>query len=153
MVMWEDLRGGRCSMADGCFNPSDTDGVYDMVKANFLRHYNTNRSPFGMYFHSRWFLTEHNMNGFIKFMDEMLKMKDVYVVTNWQMIQWMRNPTPLSHIKNFAPFGCSDIRDRPPHCKQAHTCKVNFRNEIRTMRTCQECPKRYPWTGNNGFEE
>ncbi|XP_075676890.1 uncharacterized protein LOC113790217 isoform X3 [Dermatophagoides pteronyssinus] len=150
MVMWEDLRGGRCSMADGCFNPSDEDGVYEMVKRNFLRHYTSNRAPFGMYFHSRWFLTEHNMNGFIRFLDEMLQLDDIYLVTNWQMIQWMRNPTPLTHMKKFKPFGCDHIRNRPPLCKAPHTCKARFRSEIRTLKTCQKCPQSYPWTGNNG---
>lgn len=153
MVMWEDLRGGRCSMADGCFNPPDEQGVYDMVKANFLRHYKSNRSPFGMYFHSRWFLTEHNMKGFVRFMDEMLELNDVYMVTNWQMLQWMRQPTPLSQIKNFPPFRCDDIGQRPPQCSAPHTCKVKFRSEVRTLRTCQQCPKSYPWTGNNGQVE
>lgn len=151
MVMWEDLRGGRCSMADGCFNPSNEDGVYEMVKANFLRHYRTNRAPFGMYFHSRWFLTEHNMKGFLRFFDEMLQSSDVYVVTNWQMIQWMKQPTSLSRIKNFAPFGCKDLQSKPSLCKSPHTCKVRFRSETRTFRTCQTCPRTYPWTGNNGF--
>ena len=153
MVMWEDLRGGRCSMADGCFNPSDEEGVYNMVKNNFLRHYNSNRAPFGMYFHSRWFLTDHNMKGFVRFLDELLKLKDVYLVTNWQMIQWMKKPTSLSQMKNFAPLSCSDIQDRPPQCKAPHTCKVRFRGEIRTIRTCQTCPRLYPWTGNNGMED
>lgn len=140
-------------MADGCFNPADENGVYDMVKLNFNRHYNSNKAPFGMFFHSRWFLTEHNMNGFIRFFDEMLTRKDVYVVTNWQAIQWMRHPTPLSQLHNFAPFGCNDLSERPPLCKAPHTCKVKFRSEMRTLRTCQQCPRRYPWTGNNGLEE
>src|SRR5699024_819497 len=101
----------------------------------------------------RWFLTEHNMKGFVKFLDEMLQLKDVYLVTNWQMIQWMQRPTPLSQIRNFAPFGCDDIRDRPPQCKAPHTCKVRFRGETRTLRTCHTCPRVYPWTGNNGAQE
>lgn len=153
MVMWEDLRDGRCSMADGCFNPSDEQGVYEMVKKNFQRHYASSRAPFPAFFHSRWFLTEHNMNGFIKFLDEVLQQPDVYLVTNWQVIEWMRHPTPLSKIKSFEPFGCADIAQRPPQCKSPHTCKVAFRQETRTLRTCQPCPKTYPWTGNNGFQE
>lgn len=154
MVMWEDLRGGRCSMADGCFNPSDEEGVYNMVKQNFFRHYNSNRAPFGMFFHSRWFLTDHNMKGFVKFLDEMLQMKDVYVVSNWQMINWMKRPMPLSALKSSSSaFACDDIRDRPSLCKAPHTCKVRFRGEMRTLRTCSGCPRYYPWTGNNGLED
>merc|ERR1712203_415086 len=35
LVMWNDLKEGRCSMADACNNPSTAE-----------RHYNTNRAPF-----------------------------------------------------------------------------------------------------------
>lgn len=33
-------------------------------------------------------------------------MPDVYLVTNWQAIQWIRDPTPLSRMHNFEPFKC-----------------------------------------------
>lgn len=124
-----------------------------MVKKNFYRHYNSNRAPFGMYFHSRWFLNDYNMKGFVRFLDEMLQLKDVYLVTNWQMIQWMQRPVPVAQLKQFAPFGCEDVRERPGLCKTPHMCKVKFRTETRTIRTCGTCPLRYPWTGNNGLDD
>lgn len=34
------------------------------------------------------------------------KMQDVWFVTNWQAIQWMREPTPISHLSSFEPWGC-----------------------------------------------
>lgn len=151
MVMWEDLRNGRCSMADACFNPKDEQGVYEMVKKNFDRHYTTNRSPFGIYVHSRWFLTEHNRKGFIKFMDEINGLNDVYFLTNWQMIQWMRDPQPLDNIRHFKPWQC-DYTDRPHECDRPNECNVRLRSEIRVLKTCQPCPKSYPWRGNNGLK-
>lgn len=33
-------------------------------------------------------------------------MDDVWVITNWQAIQWIRNPTPLALLHTFEPFGC-----------------------------------------------
>lgn len=151
MVMWQDLRNGRCSMADACFNPNDEQGVYEMVKNNFDRHYTTNRAPFGIYFHSRWFLTDHNRKGFIRFLDEVVGMKDVYFVTNWQMIQWMKDPTPLSMIKDFKPWKC-DFSDRPQECDRPYDCKVKLKSETRVLKTCQSCPKVYPWRGINGLK-
>merc|ERR1719297_275592 len=42
LVMWNDLKEGRCSMADACNNPPSAEGVYYMIMRNFQRHYNTN---------------------------------------------------------------------------------------------------------------
>ena len=152
MVMWEDLQNGRCSMADACFNPRDEEAVLKMVRKNFDRHYTTNRAPFGIYFHSRWFLTEHNRKGFLKFMDEVMAMDDVYFVTNWQMIQWMKDPQPLDTIKSFKPWNC-DYSGRPAECKRPFHCKVKLKSEVRVLKTCQPCPKTYPWRGNNGLKQ
>lgn len=33
-------------------------------------------------------------------------MKDVWLITNWQAIQWVRDPTPVSKLNNFQPFQC-----------------------------------------------
>ena len=41
-----------------------------------------------------------------KFLNEMGKMQDVWFVTNWQAIQWMREPTPISHLNSFEPWYC-----------------------------------------------
>lgn len=125
MVMWQDLNGGRCSMGDACSNPSESDGVFKMIMKNFERHYTSNRyiilkhstyslliyylsrAPFGLFYHAAWFTQPHHKEGFIKFLDTINAMKDVYLVTNWQAIQWVRDPTPLSRLANFQPFQCN----------------------------------------------
>jgi len=33
-------------------------------------------------------------------------MKDVWLVTNWQALQWVRDPTPISRMNSFQPFQC-----------------------------------------------
>ena len=40
------------------------------------------------------------------FLDTIVSMEDVWVVTAWQAIQWMRHPTPLEDIETFKPFQC-----------------------------------------------
>lgn len=133
MVMWQDLNGGRCSMGDACSNPPTADGVYKMLIKNFERHYTTNRSvsrittrlsieytsypnckkkllfraPFGLFYHAAWFTQPHHKEGFISFLDTIVAMDDVWIVTNWQAIQWVRNPTPLPLLHTFEPFGCN----------------------------------------------
>ena len=54
LVMWNDLKEGRCSMADACSNPASAEGVYYMIMKNFQRHYNTNRAPFLLSYHPAW---------------------------------------------------------------------------------------------------
>ena len=54
LVMWNDHKDGRCSMADACSNPPDAEGVYLMIMKNFQRHYQTNRAPFGLFYHPAW---------------------------------------------------------------------------------------------------
>lgn len=107
MVMWQDLNGGRCSMGDACSNPADKDNVRKMIMKNFERHYSTNRAPFGLFYHAAWFTQPHHKAGFIEFLDEINAMKDVYIVTNWQALQWVRDPTPLSRMNSFQPFQCN----------------------------------------------
>jgi hypothetical protein len=41
-----------------------------------------------------------------KFLDEMVKLPDVWFVTNWQAIEWMKKPTPLTQLNEFEPWNC-----------------------------------------------
>lgn len=59
-----------------------------------------------MYYHAAWFTTPHHKEGFEAFLDTIVAMDDVWLVTNWQAIQWVRDPTPLDRIKSFKPFNC-----------------------------------------------
>lgn len=152
--MLEDYRGGRCSMADACSYPTDETGVYNMLIKNFKRHYNTNRAPFGVYYHSAWFNTPHHRKGFIRFIDEILSYGDVFFTTKWQMLQWMRDPTPLNEIDRFQPWDCNAIAsNRPPPCTRPKVCNVQGEHGHQYLKTCQTCPKTYPWLGNNGFRK
>jgi hypothetical protein len=149
MVMWTDLKGGRCSMGDACSNPPNAEGVYQMLAKNFERHYTTNRAPFGLYYHAAWFTTPHHKEGFEAFLDSLVQMDDVWLVTNWQALQWVRNPTPLNRIHNFQPWSCHN-QDRPERCNHPKVCNLWHKSGVRYMKTCQTCPQQYPWTGNTG---
>lgn len=65
------------------------------------------RSPFGLFYHAAWFTQPHHKEGFIAFIDTITKMPEVWLATNWQAIQWVRDPTPISRLNNFAPFQCN----------------------------------------------
>uniref|UniRef100_T1JFB8 Chitin-binding type-2 domain-containing protein n=1 Tax=Strigamia maritima TaxID=126957 RepID=T1JFB8_STRMM len=144
LVMWVDNNGGRCSMADACAHSPKAEGVYSMMVKNFERHYNTNRAPFGLFYHAGWFATPHNREGFEAFLNQLVTMDDVYIITTYQLIEWFRNPTPLSEIKNFEPWLCKK-KDRGPPCKKPNVCNLWFKGGVRYMKTCQPCPTSYPW--------
>ncbi|XP_046674156.1 uncharacterized protein LOC124363091 isoform X4 [Homalodisca vitripennis] len=149
MVMWQDLNGGRCSMGDACSNPPTADGVYKMLVKNFERHFTSNRSPFGLFYHAAWFTQPHHKEGFIAFLDTITKMPEVWLLTNWQAIQWVRDPTPISRLNSFAPFQCN-YPERPRRCNNPKVCNLWHKSGVRYMRTCQPCPDIYPWTGKTG---
>ncbi|CAG9796976.1 unnamed protein product [Diatraea saccharalis] len=151
MVMWQDLNGGRCSMGDACANPPEAEGVYKMILKNFDRHYTTNRAPFGLYYHAAWFTQPHHKEGFIMFLDFINQMSDVWIITNWQALQWVRDPTPISRLNNFQPFQCN-YQDRPKKCNNPKVCNLWHKSGVRYMRTCQPCPEVYPWTGKTGIK-
>lgn len=161
LVMWQDLSGGRCSMADTCSNPPDEQGVYDHIMKNFQRHYNSNRAPFGLFYHSAWFNNEHHRRGFLRVLDDLLSnYKDVYFVTKWEAIQWIRNPTPLKELYRVNLFSCSRDPYRPAPCLHPNICNVGFQaggsgrvgrsGGSRYLKTCMSCPKRYPWLNDTG---
>lgn len=165
--MWQDLLGGgRCTMGNSCTSPPDEQGVYELIMNNFKRHYSTNRAPFGLFYQSGWFAAEHHKAGFLRFIDEVLQMGDVFFVTNWQALQWMQQPTKLTNIHYFQPWQCSSIK---PHynkqlsspesnkakvheCLLPNICHVKFRKKdsvgSRYFKTCQTCPTDYPWIDN-----
>ncbi|OQV16217.1 hypothetical protein BV898_09701 [Hypsibius exemplaris] len=103
--------GYWCSMIDNCPDEGNVDRMYDFFQTNFKRFYETNRAPFGLYFHTLWFDTEAHVKAFTKFIDDLLAMPDVWFVTNWQVIEWMRNPTPIAQISQFKPWQCNDPTD------------------------------------------
>ena len=150
LVFWEDFDGGQCSMGDACSYPDDENGVFDMIMKNFNRHYQSNRAPFGLYYHSAWFNTDHHKRGYTRVIDELLKRKDVFFMTKWQAIQWMRNPKPVHELTNSKEWQCSQNNSLPPPCLKPKTCSVVSKNG-QTLKTCQSCPHTFPWVGNTGF--
>lgn len=144
--------GRTCVYADQCPANLNGDDVYRMFMHNFKRHYSTSRAPLGLYFHSGWFKKPEYMDVFVKFLQFLEKLPDVYFVTNNQAIEWMRNPTPVHQLHNFEPWKCPP-KQLDPHevtCSYPNSCKLHSRvlQQDRYLMTCNECPKQYPWIRN-----
>ncbi|XP_065061885.1 chitin deacetylase 7-like [Rhopilema esculentum] len=151
MTDYTDKTGTKCAMVDECTVNDDVTDIYDLLMTNFLSHYKKNRSPFPIFIHASW-LSSHSFTteALGKFLDAILQMKDVYIVTLSQVIQWMKNPTPLSEINKFEPWQCSTAPP-PPACSVATSCEYTIPpwGEHVYLRSCESpCPKNYPWYGN-----
>lgn len=83
MATLKDVRGGTCSMADGCFYDEEASSIQKIFTQNFLEHYTKSKAPFPLFFHAAWFFNrQHRQDAFFKFIDSILALPDVYFVTS-----------------------------------------------------------------------
>ena len=91
-------------MADGCFYNEDADSIQKIFTQNFLEHYTKSKAPFPLFFHAAWFFNRpHRKDGFLKFIDSILALPDVYFVTSQELIAWTRYPEPLPNVSLVQP--------------------------------------------------
>ncbi|KAK9709013.1 Chitin binding Peritrophin-A domain [Popillia japonica] len=140
LVMSKDA---TCSTIDAC--PKDLSGteIYDILVQNFKRHYLTNRAPYGLHFHFSWFKNQDYLGA--------LQYPDVWFVTNWQAIEWMKRPTRLDDLNSFDAWNCKrHFQPSEIACDKPNACKLYSRvfQEQRLLYTCTECPSKYPWIRN-----
>jgi len=141
-----------CAFVDSCPPYFSQEEIFNIFMTNFHRHYNSNRAPIGLYFHSTWFENKKNRKAFRKFLEEMVSRPDVYLVSSWEAIQWMRNPTPQSQMNTFNDWGDCEksIPIEEQACNIPNVCKLRSRElrKDRYLYTCKECPDTYPWIKN-----
>lgn len=103
--------GMACSMADACsHNLQDVAATFNYLVNNFNLYYNRNRAPFGVYIHSSWFIDKPwHFEGLKKFIEHVAGMKDTWIISMSQAIEWMKNPTPLQRIRWFKPWKNSKL--------------------------------------------
>ncbi|KAJ8928579.1 hypothetical protein NQ314_018865 [Rhamnusium bicolor] len=102
----------------------------------------SSRVPLTLLVNSYWFdFIENSLEGFTKFLDKLIEYKDVFLVTQQQILDWVKNPTPLSQFR-------TEIPERTANCNP-FSCKLKMQDDqIRYMKSCIPCPAVYPWLGN-----
>ena len=155
-------------MIDGCFDygqeKQDKKSIIRHLAENFVRINKQFKTPFPLMWHSSWFVRQNQIRfpyreeAFFKFVDTILKKKDVYFVTNQELLKWMKNPQTLQQLKeNPSFFGCEDFKaeKRAKKCNEFNTmrCITDFQGTDRYWKTCQveTCPKQYPWMYDFGL--
>jgi hypothetical protein len=102
----------------------------------------TSKAPLSLMVPSSWFRVVNNsFEGFEKFLDELGGRSDVFLVSQQQVIEWMKNPVPVDQFK-------TDVYDRTADCNAINCPLINTNNEIRYMKSCISCPEVYPWLEN-----
>ncbi|GBP90104.1 hypothetical protein EVAR_60241_1 [Eumeta japonica] len=148
MKSWFDLSGLPCAMADACFSPppvTDEQAWFNFIVTNFERQYLGNRAPFGFYLHE-WYLAINPAvrNAYIRFLNMINSMEDVFMVNAAQVLEWIKNPIPINEYRqqpcrSFTQTTCA-----------SRSCPVVAEHNGMTywMTVCNLCPVRYPWLGN-----
>merc|ERR1712106_92712 len=140
-----------CAMVDSCFSSKPTaDQVYKFLVNNFDRHYNTNRAPLGLFFHSAFLKNDPEvLDAFLFWMDEVIaKYNDVYFVTMTQVIQWMQDARNVNEMVNYEPWKDKCVVKGKPFCYGGNNCELNTQDlpgETLRLPTCMACPNNYPW--------
>ncbi|CAG5128547.1 unnamed protein product [Candidula unifasciata] len=116
-----------CAYVDDCANnPRDKNEAYQMLWKNFLRNYHSNRAPLYLNLHSPWLNTKYQLEAMDEFIQKMVSIDDVYVVTITQALQWQMNPTPLNQLKNFESFKCPKFAS---NAESKKLCQFTFKHK------------------------
>ena len=103
-----------CAYVDGCHSPIQTEqDAYDYLWNNFNSYYQGSRAPLGFHMHAAWFQypTYDRIKVVNTFLDKILQLKDVYVITVKQLLEWMEDPTPAAKISNLKSWSCNQSRN------------------------------------------
>jgi len=145
-----DERLSGCHLVSSCSNIYDKEQFARMIRHNFDRHYITNRAPLSLSFDASWLKTN---KGFSKVLSDWMtetleEHNDVYFLTEYQVIQWMQEPTDTNTLRDFGQWKekC-DVKGQP-YCSLPNACPLTTRElpgETLRLHTCMECPNNYPW--------
>ncbi|KNE72292.1 hypothetical protein AMAG_16782 [Allomyces macrogynus ATCC 38327] len=113
--------------------------LMDVLERNFDLHYSGSRAPFGLYLHAGWLLGDPTRSDTVRaFLDKVRQRGNVYVVSNVQMLAWLRNPRPVSSTGAGLPCPGSTAARGPEVCDGLDN-DGNGAADDGVMRTC-----RYP---------
>jgi len=143
----QGLLGGQCSYLDQCvFALLGSEDVFEWLQEDFRRHYDSNRAPYMIPFHTNWFTHDYQVEGLMKFVKWSLEIPDVYYVTATEALLWMLEPSDA--LLTEVTQSC-ELKERSKPCSKPNTCELPYReldgtNTLRYLTTCNPCPERFP---------
>ncbi|KAG6916870.1 hypothetical protein DXG01_004851 [Tephrocybe rancida] len=148
-------------MANGGTKVNNT-ATLAYMKNTFTDHYNGNRQPIGLYTHPIHLSTTYPGSTVSKEMIDMInafldwaqEQQNVWIVSNEQLLEWVKNPVPVSELGNVNALKCST----PQVDASLKICNGILQNEKDVMShcefpdfpfyTCYGCPQVTPSPGN-----
>lgn len=123
---------------------ASSDKVLSAMKATFTDHYNTQKTPFGIYSHPIHIsltypgaptaanqLMVTMLNQFIDFAMTSPQFQNVWMINNKQLLAWMKNPVPASQLNTLPEFQC-----QTPNPNQDKICSGIPAKENTVMLKC-----------------
>lgn len=96
-----------CVYVDGCMNaPPDEESAYKFLWDNFHNYYTTTKMPFGINMHPSWFYYPDRLKAMDRFIQKLVSLNDVYIISVNRVLEWLKRPTPLQDLHSFAPWAC-----------------------------------------------
>ncbi|KAJ7857553.1 hypothetical protein B0H13DRAFT_2237705 [Mycena leptocephala] len=131
---------------NGATKNNDT-ATLEYMKNTFTAHYNGNRQPIGLYTHPIHLSTTYpgvnpsnsTINMINEYLDWAQEQQNVWIVSNEQLLAWVRNPVPVSQLGSLDALKCST----PQNGLLSHCDFPDF-----PFFTCYGCPETEPTVNN-----
>ncbi|KAH9461567.1 hypothetical protein Pst134EA_017866 [Puccinia striiformis f. sp. tritici] len=113
--IFDERQSSGVHLMDPWLDDPDPNKVLEWMKSTFLSHYDGNRQPFGLYTHPIHLATGYpgvpdpkaQINMVNQFLDWAQQMQGVWIISNAQLLEWAKNPVPMSNLNSVAGLGCS----------------------------------------------
>ncbi|KAF7369447.1 Carbohydrate esterase family 4 [Mycena venus] len=156
MDPWLDNANGESKINDTA--------TLEYMQDTFTKHYNGNRQPIGLYTHPIHLSTTYpgvnppqsTIDMINQFLDWAQVQQNVWIVSNEQLLAWVKNPVPVSQLDSVAALKCST----PKVDASQQICNGMPGNEASVLQhctfpdylfyTCYGCPEAVP-TPENPF--
>lgn len=162
LITLKDQYDDVCTQLE-CSRPANEQETFDYLKMNFDRHFNSNRAPFILsQTATAWFNSApYIFPGFLRFLQYVNNLEQVYIVSVAKAYEWVKNPQPLATAGN--PGGPLACPGQATQSCQLKTCSYDeasgepggsgLRGGGKFVTCSRNCPDRYPWTCNpQGFD-
>ncbi|CAG8545704.1 6866_t:CDS:2 [Paraglomus occultum] len=142
----------------------DPQVVEKWLVSNFDRHIQNKKAPFGLYLHAAQLVPQPDrpdpgpqITQYNRFLEYALSQPNVYAVTYSQVLAWMKNPVPVSQLKNHPAFKCDVPKLGTEICNGLDDngngnidegLKQQCNLPTASFSTCYNCPNDIPSPGN-----
>jgi len=153
--------GVNCTLLQDCTAVMGSESYKDFLLRNFFYHYQGSRAPFTIQMDDEFLssLFPYNPEEIIEFLDAILQLDDVYVLSMKDTLEWIRHPKEKSSLSEF-PFWSCGTAPEARSCTEA-CCAYNTDDDClisgcgnetsrfeMDYKYCVHCPMMIPTWGN-----